>query len=767
MVGADGRVRVMDLGLARALGDDDGPGEKFSADAPPTGTGRQVLSVRVTQAGAIMGTPAYMSPEQFEGQPVDARTDVFSFCVTLWEALMGERPFAGDTLPELAANVCSGIVRPAPRARRVPGWLRRVCLQGLAALPGRRFASMQDLLGALAHGRTQARARKWLLGAATVAALGASTVAYQHHDRAGRIAACEQAGVGIFDDWNAEARARVRAGIVATGLAYADVTADKVMPFLDAHAAAWRDGRTRVCLQADVERTLAAEQFDRAVWCLDERRMELVGLVGELGHADPMVVQKAVGAVAGLPPVSPCTDPQELAALPPPPSAERRASVDAVRTTSSRARARLLAGKYPEGLDLARTAVAEAEELGWPPMTAAARELEGALLAKTGDFAKAEAASLAAYFEAAKVRAWNVSFSAASELVYNVGYRQARHAEGRGWAGHSEVVIGFVGDPLGLREALRLNALVAVHQSAGAYAEAKELGGRVLAIREKTLGPEHPDVALAASNLGVIHERMGAFAEAKALIQRSLELREKALGPEHPDVAQSLNNLAIVYLNTAAYAEAKALHERALRIREKALGPVHADVAGSLLNLASVHSSTGAYAEAMPLYKRALSILEKVLSPEHPNVALVLNNLAETQQRMGAYAEAKALYERALGIREKALGPAHFNVAYSLGNLGDLALVQDRPAEALPLLERAVAIYDAIADQQEGESANRFRLAQALIRTNGNRTRALAEARRAATGFRERGADAVEDLASVEEFLAKYGDGPSSPSADQ
>jgi serine/threonine protein kinase len=129
IVGADGRVRVMDLGLARALGGDEEPGARIdariNAEVPTAAAGDLAgLAARVTRVGAVMGTPAYMSPEQFRGLPVDARADIFAFCVTLWEALMGERPFAGDTLIELAASVLAGTVRPVPRdphARRVPG----------------------------------------------------------------------------------------------------------------------------------------------------------------------------------------------------------------------------------------------------------------------------------------------------------------------------------------------------------------------------------------------------------------------------------------------------------------------------------------------------------------------------------------------------------------------------------------------------------------------------------------------------------------------
>ena len=156
-----GQPKVLDFGVAR-----------------PTRVDADGVTLQ-TNVGQLIGTIPYMSPEQLRGDEVDARSDVFSFCVTLWEALYGERPYEGDTLVTLAGNVLSGAVRPPPRDRRVPGWLRRVCLRGLSVEPERRYPSMKALLDALARGRARARARGWLAGAVGVAALGASVVALE------------------------------------------------------------------------------------------------------------------------------------------------------------------------------------------------------------------------------------------------------------------------------------------------------------------------------------------------------------------------------------------------------------------------------------------------------------------------------------------------------------------------------------------------------------------------------------------------------------
>ena len=113
--------------------------------------------------------------------------------------------------------------------------------------------------------------------------------------------------------------------------------------------------------------------------------------------------------------------------------------------------------------------------------------------------------------------------------------------------------------------------------------------------------------------------------------KRSLAIREKALGPEHPDVAQSLNNLAELYRAQGKYAEAEPLYKRSLAIREKTLGPEHPDIAKSLSNLAALYYTQGKYAEGEPLLERSLGILEKALGPEHPNVAVVRENLIRCQ----------------------------------------------------------------------------------------------------------------------------------------
>lgn len=111
---------------------------------------RPPLVSPLTLQGAILGTPAYMSPEQHRGETADSRSDQWSFCAALYAALYGMAPFAGDTLAALSANVQAGRLRPAPASSMAPARINAALRRGLAAAPEERYASMAELSSALA-----------------------------------------------------------------------------------------------------------------------------------------------------------------------------------------------------------------------------------------------------------------------------------------------------------------------------------------------------------------------------------------------------------------------------------------------------------------------------------------------------------------------------------------------------------------------------------------------------------------------------------------
>jgi serine/threonine protein kinase/Tol biopolymer transport system component len=166
-----GVARVTDFGLAFA-GSMDEPSGPLAQGSP-----------RLTRDGALLGTVEYLAPEVFRGGLADARSDQFSFCVALFEALHGEHPFVANPTSQTlsvadayALEVLQGRVRPPPAGSDVPAWLHRVVLRGLAVDPAERYPSMEELLADLGRDPAPARRRLLILAGVAVGAGGSAAV---------------------------------------------------------------------------------------------------------------------------------------------------------------------------------------------------------------------------------------------------------------------------------------------------------------------------------------------------------------------------------------------------------------------------------------------------------------------------------------------------------------------------------------------------------------------------------------------------------------
>jgi tetratricopeptide (TPR) repeat protein len=196
------------------------------------------------------------------------------------------------------------------------------------------------------------------------------------------------------------------------------------------------------------------------------------------------------------------------------------------------------------------------------------------------------------------------------------------------------------------------------HGALAAYAEARRLFERALAIREKVFGPDHPNTAASVNNFALVLQGQGDLAGARPLLERALAINEKVLGSEHPGTAVSLNNLALLLQEQGDLAAARPLCERALTIYE-ALGPERPDTATSLNNLALLLQAQGDLAAARPLYERALAIYEKALGPGDPRTSRARGNFARLLLASGDASAALAMGEAALAAHHKVLGQDH------------------------------------------------------------------------------------------------------------
>lgn len=265
-----------------------------------------------------------------------------------------------------------------------------------------------------------------------------------------------------------------------------------------------------------------------------------------------------------------------------------------------------------------------------------------------------------------------------------------------------------------------------------AESDARVLGARALAIKERRLGPDAGGVAETLHQLGVVDFFRGDYPNARADWERALNIRERVLGPDHIDVAETANALANLFQTTGEFERARPLYERAVSIRERGLGPEHAKVGDSLNNLSSLLTVLGDYAAALPAAERSLQIKEKTLGPDHPKVATSLTNLADAYDQTGDRARAVALWERAVAIFEKALGPDHPNVGSVLNNLAEQLRRDGKLEEAKPIYLRVIANWTKAHGPEHARVAIAMSNHSLLLDAAGERTEALALAERAA-----------------------------------
>jgi tetratricopeptide (TPR) repeat protein len=754
MVDDDGRVRVMDFGLA-VLGD---PTASMRA---PISVGwdpadSQVSSeVSLTREGGTPGTPAYMSPEQHRRGEIDARCDQFSFCVALYEALYGARPFEGATLAVLAANVCAGQLPPRPVRGDVPASIHAALARGLAPQPEARFATMDGLLDAL--GRVAPSRRRLVWAAALVAGGGLAVAAGLYWHARAVEAECDAAGEAIDGVYDAAARARIERALLATGLDYAAPAWERAQDRLARYTAAWAELATDVCRHGQVDRDWSVDQVARATECLGERRDQLAALLEVLQEADHETVYRVVSSAAGLAELGPCGSVAALAHREPPATdPSERARIQRATAQMQRAGALLASGHYDAAGKTAEAVLATTESAGPERLALEARVAIARVALESDDYAGAEQQLEAAYFAAERIGLDEIAAEAATLLISVVGRFQARSEEGMQWARHAEGALARLDSSFDLARAEMLFGRASLLVKRAAYAEAEADHRRALTIREAALGADHPKVAASLSGISTVYFEQGRRAEAGALLESVLAIREQAFGPDHPLVSEVLHNLGVTRASEGDVVAARAYLQRALDVRRRAHGPEHSSVGSTLAALADLAFDARDYPEAVALNRQALAIREQSLGPDHPMVAHSLNNLAGALDAVSDREGAAAALMRAHDIVQRTLGPEHPNTRLVGWRLGLAEARRGRYVEAREVL-------DEVRDARRARETSAAVLAQrdaeyvaALGRDPDRDTpRLLQIARDAAEVLRAAGPEYADALASVETWISE------------
>ena len=740
-------AKVGDFGLVRV------------DDAPDTSSQDNARGdVMLTMSGALLGTPAYMSPEQLAGDVATEASDQFSFCVALYEALYGERPFRGTTLPALRAAMTGAV--PFPATPRVPANVKAALARGLAIDPARRFASMRSLLDVLEE--RPRRAWPIVVGAAALAAAGATTV--WASTRASEDP-CAGADHHIASVWNQASKDAISEKMLATKLPYARDAWTAVERTIDAYAATWTHERRSACMATRVHHEQPESVLALRTGCLDERLAELRTFAAALAAADGAVVARSVRAASQLGAIAPCGDVRTLS--------ESRASsiVTAPRTQALRdelARASSLAnvGKADEAIERLRSVLAAAQREGQFAIEAGALvDLAKLEFRRDRDPAAAERALERALLVADRAHDDYLRARAYTVLLFIVGVVQSRFDDGDRIFERGQAVLGrlvgaevreaqllgnrgqfllFKGEHATAEKMLRgaaavieknlspdhveLGAVYAmlseVTMRIGNQAEGLALAQRAYEIDKKNYGPSHPETAKSAFNVAMALQAMGQRAEATQRIREVIATLEAALGPDHVDLATAVDAYGTLLRKDERPADAEKQHRRALALREKHLGPDDPQTGISLDNLGLAVGLQDRLDEAMGYHQRALAISEKVFGPDHIEVAGTLAYMAAVHRQLDLPERALVEFQRTLAIYEKGLGPDAYDVAFPLSGIGHVLLDLSRPAEAIAPLERSLAIRKARdGSDPETNAQVEFALGRALFESGVDKAR--------------------------------------------
>ncbi|HEY5921347.1 MAG TPA: serine/threonine-protein kinase [Kofleriaceae bacterium] len=701
LVGYDGRVRVIDFGLARGVADLPEPAERDHMTTPE-------LRSALTTAGSLSGTPAYMAPEQHGAGKLDARTDQFAFCVSLFEALYGRLPYEGQTVVEVVANISIGKIRPPEPRGDVPARVTDAIMHGLRTRPEERFPSITELLAELEPPASRRGRIGLAIGAALVAVVATLLVVRFTSTERKASAVCSDGEQRLTGVWDSAIKDRAKAAFASSKRSHADVTFTLVTKQLDAYAADWL-GRYRQLCETAARNERSEGAYEVGMRCLDERLEELRELTKLFASdADALLVDRAVAAATQLTPAASCLDVTLAASS----TAPQRFVADAVRREAAIARVYRFAGKSAVALERLKPLVERARVLGHVQLEAelqlfVGQAASGAAKAAEAEVALREAARLAARAknDALLARSW-------AWLIWVVGFQQARSVEAIALIPVAEAALERVDGDEAMRGDLAFY-IASVYFQKGEYGKARDAYERALAIRTKLYGENHPDVGQAQNSLGGTLLSMGELDGAMKHFEKAVAIFEATLGPNHPDMGRPLANLA------------------------------------------SVEQLRKNFDEATRYLERAVKIFEEINGPDHPNVGLTINNLGELARDRRDCATAVTHYTRAVTILTKQ-GASHPYVAYPLVGRTQCLVELGKAGDAIADGERAVAILGAHAGDPTHIAEARFALARALWDAARDRGKARKLAREARTAFAAAGAGGAAKLAEIDAWLAKH-----------
>ena len=717
LVGDDGRAKVADFGIASQAG---APG---GAHASRRGYG-------VTQTGTTMGTPAYMAPELGGGGLADARSDQYSFCVALLEALRGARPQTDPTNRQRGSGDRRAPTDTPRAVGSMPAWLGPVLLRGLAVDPAERHPDMRSLVAAL-DPIPRRRRRQLAVSVVVATLLGASLLWTGGWLASERRDGCGNTGAAIEDTWSPTVAASLQAAFEASAPSIADATRAVVVPSMEAWARGWRDEAREACEATRVRGEQSEQRLDERMDCLSRARRRFAATVTLMLEADPSVMARADVVVRDLPDVEACARREGTMDLEPRATLDRRSEYERLWAALDRAFTEYEAGQLARSQTTLDHLIPELDAAGFTRASAEAHRLRGTVRFRIGHQGEAIEDLTAATRLSLRIGDRDTAASAMLELAYALGHASSGFdeavrwlatardlAEEIGWspqrlsriqeksveihffAGKDDEVVRQAGTLLESAPpgsaSLRVGILSLLARSVsrqGRFDEALALHDEALTLAEKTAGPDHPQTARVLANRVHTLKALGHPGEVERSLERVLAIREAIFGAQAPVVGETHSYVATAAAERGDVATAELHFGRAIEIHEHAKDD--AGLAVALANLANLHTDLKQYEKAGRLIDRALVHARRAHGPRSEIVAQLLINRSSSRMKAGEYAATASELELALSVLTERRSADDVNVAGTRSNLALAYAALGRSDEALAQFAEAQRVISS------------------------------------------------------------------------
>ncbi len=663
---ASGRCVVTDFGLA---------------SAPPEGFATAPAAIPETTA---WGTPAYMAPEALRREPITARADQFSFCVSLWESLFGEPPFAGETAEARMAAVRDGQRRDSSVQSTIPSSLRKHVNQGLSTDPSARFESMNALLTALQGVTAPPRRVGWVIAAGAVAATTSFVIARGERE-------CDGGRSDWRPMWSDVARSELEAAFRASGAAEVDETWRRFAAGVDAYVDDWATAHREAC--AASEGTTSDRRVATAsMLCLSRRREQAFALLEALSNPTADALQHSLTAVAALPPVKGCAETQRTDQAAEPTDAETQAELEGQ-----------LAGidtiwrlSQPEIVRPRLTALEQrARAAGADSILAGVRVHQGKLLVDAAEHEEAHEALLEGGMLALTSGAPEIAAEAWISLMALDGAEQQRFELAEHWEELAKATLAR------LDGTTRWHAMLAAHQglvraNAGDWPASKSAWQEAVRIGTEILGEGHPDVVAFRVRFGEALTLVREFDAAREQHDEALAQQLQLYGEMHRETARTLRAIGHTLVQQQKFGEALEVQRRCLEIQRVVLPPGHREIGYTLGNLGITlkNADKTAIDAALAYMEEGLGIITESQDAEHSRVLLLRHQIARTLKEKGRLEEARDRWLAILdGFGPKpadhaVLARVHLRLGITLRELGDAVGSAEQLRAAVAMGER-------------------------------------------------------------------------------